>query len=70
MVAVISSPEIWDDIDEVLKKLNKEVYYKKIDVETDIMSEIERVSSMSVNYIVIDMSCLMTAADFRRLLEK
>ena len=57
LVAVISSPEIWDDIDEVLKKLNKEVYYKKIDVETDIMSEIERVSSMSVNYIVIDMSC-------------
>jgi len=64
LVAVISSPEIWDDIDEVLKKLNKEVYYKKIDVETDIMSEIERVSSMSVNYIVIDMSCL---DDCRRL---
>lgn len=64
MVVVISGPEFWGSIDEALSKMNKEVEYKKIDRDIDIMGEVERLSSMAFNFLILDMSCL---EDYRRV---
>lgn len=58
MVVVISGPEFWGSIDEALRKLNQEVGYKKIDRDIDIMGEVERLNSMTFNFLILDISCL------------
>ncbi|WP_010250282.1 hypothetical protein [Acetivibrio cellulolyticus] len=58
MVVVISGPEFWGSIDEALVKLNKEIGYKKIDRDIDIMGEVERLTSMTLDFLVLDISCL------------
>lgn len=63
MVVVISGPEFWGSIDEALRKTNKEVGYRKIDRDIDIMGEVERLSSMNFNFLIVDISCL---EDYRR----
>lgn len=64
MVAVISGPEFWSDIDEALGKIKKDVAYKKIDRDIDIMGEVERVNTLSIDSLIIDISCL---EDYRRV---
>lgn len=64
MVAIISGPEYWIDIDEALRKVNREIAYKKIDRDIDILGEVERLNSLDIDCLVVDISCL---EDYRRL---
>lgn len=64
MVAVISGPEFWSDIDEALRKLDKEVEYKKIDRDIDIVGEVERINNLSIEFLIVDLSCL---DDYKRV---
>jgi hypothetical protein len=64
LVAVISSPDYLNDIEGALAKLGKEIAYKRIDREIDILSEVEKINDMSIDYLILDISCL---EDYRRL---
>lgn len=64
MVAIISGPEYWIDIDEAIRKINTEIAYRKIDRDIDILGEVERLNSLDISCVIIDISCL---EDYRRL---
>lgn len=64
MVAIISGPEYWIDIDEALRKVNREIAYKKIDRDIDILGEVERLNALDIDCLIVDISCL---EDYRRL---
>jgi len=64
LVAVISSPDYLNDIEEAVAKLGKEIVYKRIDREIDVLSEVEKINTMAIDYLILDISCL---EDYRRL---
>ena len=43
LTAVISGPEYWNEIYEALQKFEQEIVYRKIDVDVDIDTEIDRI---------------------------
>lgn len=64
MVAVISGPDFWRDIDTALKTLNKEIVYKKIDRDIDVISELEKLGGLYIDFVILDISCV---EDYRRV---
>lgn len=47
LTAVISGPEYWNEIYEALQKFEQEIVYRKIDVDVDIDTEIDRIGILS-----------------------
>ncbi|HEX2947932.1 MAG TPA: hypothetical protein VHT96_18490 [Clostridia bacterium] len=58
MIAVIAGPEYWKDISEFIQKTDQEVVYKRIDVDIDIDSEIDKLSIYPIQFLILDMNCI------------
>lgn len=58
MVAVISGPEYWKEIYEAVQKFEQEIVYKRIDVDIDIDTEVDRIAIYPVEYLILDMNCI------------
>ncbi|MCT4584059.1 MAG: AAA family ATPase [Peptostreptococcaceae bacterium] len=58
MYAVITSPEFFKEIEQVVSSKGEEILLKKIDVDIDINEEIERVSRIAVKHLIIDITSL------------
>ena len=44
MIAVISGPEYWKEIYEAVQKIEQDIVYKRIDVDIDIDTEVDRIA--------------------------
>lgn len=58
LTAVISGPEYWNEIYEALQKFEQEIVYRKIDVDVDIDTEIDRIGIYPVEYLILDLNCI------------
>jgi hypothetical protein len=58
LIAVISGPEYWKEIYEAVQKFEKEIVYKRIDVDIDIDTEVDRIAIYPVEYLILDMNCI------------
>ena len=63
MIAVISGPEYWKEIYEAVQKFEKETVYKRIDVDIDIDTEVDRIAIYPVEYLILDMNCIENIKD-------
>lgn len=58
MFAVITSPQFWKEIEQVINSMEEDVLFQKIDEDIDLSEELEKVSRISVKYLIIDISCV------------
>ena len=58
MIAVISGPEYWKEIYEAVQKIEQDIVYKRIDVDIDIDTEVDRIAIYPVEYLILDVNCI------------
>ncbi|MGI6669571.1 MAG: hypothetical protein ACOX4M_09455 [Acetivibrionales bacterium] len=58
MVAVISGPGYWKEIYEAVQKVEQEIVYKRIDVDIDIDTEVDRITIYPIGYLILDINCI------------
>lgn len=58
LIAVISGPGHWKEIYEAVQKVEQEIIYKRIDVDIDIDTEVDRIAIYPVEYLILDINCI------------
>jgi hypothetical protein len=63
MFAVISSPKTFSDIEQMVQTINDNIGYQVVDDDIDIRNELDKISRISVSYLIIDTTCLSDKND-------
>lgn len=58
MIAVISSPKYLEDIDKAAEQMCKEIVFKKIDRDIDILEEKYIIDKIDMDMLILDISCV------------
>lgn len=58
MYAVICSPDSWTEISKTIELAQEEALFKSIDTDIDPMAEFEKISRISVKYLIIDITAI------------
>lgn len=69
MYAVICSPKYWKDIDNSIASRNDNILYSSVEQDIDITAEFDKISRLSIKYLIIDLSCVQEEAKFLRVIK-
>lgn len=64
MYGIICRPEYWKYVDELVTEMNETIVYKTISRDVDMYNELQKLSKISVQHLLIDLSCVLDDKKF------
>lgn len=58
LVAIISGPEVSSQIEKIVREKDLEVVFNKVDLEIDLLSEVEKLKSLEIKLLILDLFCI------------